>query len=110
MLYKSRRYREAAGEYAALLQQRPGEMVPLLGLASCYDRMGGTDQARPLMKQLEERFADQSTVLLECARFALAEKKPADAERLLRRAVELAPYDHEIHRELGVCLDQLGKA
>jgi Flp pilus assembly protein TadD len=109
MLFKSRRYREALIEYAALHQQRPGELVPLLGLASSYDRLGSTDEARPLMKQLEERFPDWSEALLECGRFALEEKRPADAERLLRHAVELAPNDHRVHRELGVCLDQLGR-
>ncbi len=109
ILFKSRRYREAVVEYATLHQQRPDELAPLLGLASSYDRLGAADEARPLMEQLEERFGDNSEALLECGRFALARRRPADAERLLRRAVELNPHDHEIHRELGVCLDQLGK-
>jgi Flp pilus assembly protein TadD len=112
VLFKSRRYRDALVEYAALHQQRPGEMMPLLGLASSYARLGEEryrDEARPLMQQLEERYPEQSEALLECGRFALEEKRLADAERLLRRALELAPNDHEVHRELGICLGRLGK-
>jgi Flp pilus assembly protein TadD len=109
LLFKSQRYREAIAQYATLLEQRPAEVGPLLGLAASYDRIGRNDDARPLMKQLEEKYPNHSEVLLECGRFALREKSPADAEPLLRRAVELAPNDHEIHRELGVCLGQLDK-
>jgi Flp pilus assembly protein TadD len=109
ILFKAQRYREAVIEYAALLGQKPGDMQPLLGLACSYDRLGNLDEARPLMKQLQEQYPDQSEVLLECGRFALHEKDPAAAEPLLRRALELAPHDHEVHRELGVCLARLGK-
>ena len=42
ILFKSQRYREALIEYAALHEQRPREMLPLLGLASSYDRLGET--------------------------------------------------------------------
>jgi Flp pilus assembly protein TadD len=109
MLFKSRRYREAAIEYAILLEQQPGTIVPLLGLASSYDRMGDLDKARPLMRQLEEQYPDDSAAVLECGRFALVEKRTADAERFLRRAAELTPNDNEVHRQLGMCLEQLGK-
>ena len=109
ILFKAQRYREAVPEYATLLQQRPGELLSLLGLASSYDRLGATDEARPLLAQLEERYPDNSEVLLLSGRFALREERPGDAERILRQALALAPDDHEIHRELGICLAQLGK-
>lgn len=109
ILFKSHSYREAGVEYAAVHEQRPDEMLPLLGLASTYARLGDGDHARPLLKQLRDRYPDNSEVLLECGRFALDEKRPADAEPLLRRAAELAPGDHEVQRELGVCLGQLDR-
>jgi tetratricopeptide (TPR) repeat protein len=109
MLFKSNRHREAIVEYGVLIQQRPDDLLPLLGLASCYERLGAAEQARPLMKQLEERFPDNSEVLLECGRFALNENHPDDAATMLQRAVELAPHDHEIHRELGICLGRLDR-
>jgi Flp pilus assembly protein TadD len=109
MLSKSRRYREAAVEYAVLVEQCPGTVIPLLGLASSYDRMGEIDKARPLMRQLEVQYPDHSGVALECGRFALVDKRPEDAERLLRRAAELSPSNNEVHRHLSMCLEQLGK-
>src|SRR5207244_3770988 len=57
----------------------------------------------------QERHADNSEALLVCGQFALGEQRPDDAERLLRRAVELAPNDHEVHYQLGVCLQQLDR-
>ena len=33
----------------------------------------------------------------------------ADGRRYLNRAVQLAPYDMEIHRDLSVCLYQIGR-
>jgi Flp pilus assembly protein TadD len=109
MLIKSRRYREAAIEYAALLEQQPGEVVSLLGLASSYDRLGETEKAGPLMQQLETQYPNHAGVLLECGRFAMSERRFEDAERLLRRGAELTPYDNEVHRQLGMCLEQRGK-
>lgn len=109
LLFKSRDYREAGAEYAALREQRPEEMAPLLGLASAYERLGDADHARPLLKQLEERYPGNSDVLLECGRFAMEEKRPADAEPLFRRAAAIAPADPDAHRELGVCLQQLDR-
>jgi predicted Zn-dependent protease len=109
LLFKSRQYREAGAEYATLREQRPDELAPSLGLASTYARMGDADNARPLFKQLRERYPDNSEVLLECGRFALDENRPSDAEPLLRRAAELAPGDPEIHREFGVCLGKLDR-
>jgi Flp pilus assembly protein TadD len=46
---------------------------------------------------------------LECGRFALGEKRWSDAERLLRRTVEVAPYDPEVYYQLGVCLQQMDR-
>src|SRR5262249_40886362 len=71
--------------------------------------LGDADNARPLLKRLQERYPDESEVLLECGRFALDENRPADAEPLLRRAADLAPGDPEIHREFGVCLGRLDR-
>jgi Flp pilus assembly protein TadD len=63
-----------------------------------------------LVRELQEKHADNADALLECARFALRQKRPADAEPLLRRALRLAPGDHEVHYELAGCLSQLGRA
>jgi len=109
ILFKSQRYREAIEEYQALLQQRPEELMPLLGLASSYDRLGDSGAAS-LMQQLRERFPDNSEALLECGRHFLGRGNPAEAEPIFRKAAEMAPFDHDVHREFAVCLEQLGKS
>jgi len=110
LLFRGQQLAEAAGLYGALWEFQPDDLTALLGLARCRIRMGRADEARPLMRELEDRFSGSSEALLECGRFALADGRPADAERLLRRAVELAPGDHEVHYQLGLCLERAGRA
>jgi tetratricopeptide (TPR) repeat protein len=107
LLFRSQKYEEAAAEYEELRRQQPEQVLYLLGLARCWERLDRTEAARPLIRRLEEQYPDNSEALLACGQFALGEHRPADAERLLRRAVALAPNDHEVHYQLGVCLQQL---
>lgn len=109
LLLRAQQFAESAELYEGLRRDRPDDLRPLLGLARCRDRMGRTEEARPLVREMEERFGGHSEALLECGRFALADGRVADAERLLRRAAELAPNDHEVHYQLGLCLEQAGK-
>lgn len=110
LLLRDQRLAEAAEEYEELLRRRPGELQPLIGLAQCRERLGQRDAARGLVRELEARFPDKAQALFECGRFALNDGRPADAEPLLRRAAQAAPYDDEIHYQLGLCLERLGKA
>jgi predicted Zn-dependent protease len=109
LLLKRLLFDEAAGHYEVLRRRQPGQLAPLLGLARCRDRIGRSEEARPLMRELEERYGDNSDALLECGKFALHDNRLIDAERLLRRALELAPYNRDIYLHLGTCLEQLGK-
>ena len=109
LLFRAQQFEEAAELYDELRHKRPDDLSPLLGLVRCRDRMGRTDEARLLVQELEERFSGKSEALLECGRFGLTDGRVSDAERLLRRAIELAPSDHEIHYQLGLCLERQGK-
>ncbi len=109
LLFRAQQFAEAADLYEDLRRSRPGDLLPLLGLARCLDRMGRRDEARPLIRELEEKFADNSEAMLECGRFALTDDRASDAERFLRRANQLAPNDHEVHYQLGLCLERVGK-
>lgn len=109
LLYRAQQFEEAADLYDELRRKRPDDLSPLLGLERCRDRMGRADEARALVQELEQQFPANSEALLECGRFALADDRVADAERLLRRAIELAPGDHEVHYQLGLCLERMGK-
>src|SRR5262249_24774407 len=99
----------AAGQYEELHRQEPAQAQHLLCLVRCWDRLGRPEDARPLIRQLQEQHPDNSEALLVCGQFALAEQRPADAEPLLRRALELAPNAHEVPYQLGVCLQQLAR-
>lgn len=110
LLYRAHQFPEAAVLYEDVRRKRPDELNPLLGLARCREQMGQSDDARALLREMEERFSGNSEALLACGRFALTDGRADDAERLLRRALELAPNDHEIHYQLGLCLERTGKS
>jgi tetratricopeptide (TPR) repeat protein len=108
LLRKDHQYDEAARHYRELRRRRPDDVWPLLGLVRCLLPLERFDEAGPLLGELE-RHADNSEAQLECGRFALSQKRPADAEPFLRRAAALAPNDADVHRELAVCLGQLNR-
>lgn len=110
LLFKTHQYEAAVPYYRELHERRPDDLAPLLGLAAALLKLERLDEVRPLMVELETKHANSSVALLECSRFAMQQKRPVDAERLLQRAVELAPHDHEIHLELATCLEQLGRS
>jgi predicted Zn-dependent protease len=109
LLFRTNQYEESVPYYRDLHRRHPSELEPLLNLASALVKLERLDEARPLLRELETQHGNNSQVVLECGRFALQESRPADAEPLLSRAVQLAPYDHEIQLELATCLEQLGR-
>ena len=109
LLFKAHQHEEAARHYRELHRRRPHDLAPLLGLAAALLTLERLDEAEPLLGELEKQHADNSEALLKCARFALRQQRPADAEPLLRRALVLAPRDHEVHFELAACLGQLNR-
>lgn len=109
LLYRAQQYSEAADHYAELHGRRPNELSPILGLIRCRERLGRFDDTRPLIELLDRDFSSNSDAMLECGRFAAAENRVVDAEMFLRKAVALAPNDHEIHYQLGLVLERSGK-
>lgn len=87
----------------------PDEPRAIAGLARSLLRVNKLDDFRQLIPDLE-RLRENSEALLYLGRFANLERRWADAEGYLSRAIQLAPRDVEIHRELGICLFQLGKS
>lgn len=109
LLVKDHQYEEAVEQYRELHRRQPTEERPLLGLVRTLLTLDRIEEAEPLLLRLEKEHGDRSESLLECGRFALRQSRPADAEPLLARAVVLAPNDHEVHYELAVSLNQLGR-
>jgi len=110
ILSRRQRYEEALEQFQVLRERRSDDLAALLGTVGCLERLGRIDEARPLARQLEEQHADKSEALLHAGRLAIREQHWPDAEDLLSRAARLSPYDFEIHKELAVCLYQLGRA
>lgn len=109
LLYRAQQYPEAAKHYSELHERRPNELSPILGLIRCRERVGQSEEARPLVQLLERDHPGNSDAMLECGRFALLESRFGDAEGLLRKAVALAPNDHEIHYQLALLFERTGK-
>jgi predicted Zn-dependent protease len=99
---------EAADIFAQARRLAPGNPAALLGYSRALIRLERTEEVRQLIPELEQR-GDDSEALLRCGEFALLEKRWADAEGYLGRALRLAPADHEVHKNLAVCLFQLGR-
>jgi Flp pilus assembly protein TadD len=99
---------EAAKVFTDAHRLAPNESRALAGLARVLLRNNRLDDFRALAPELEQR-NDDSQALLYLGRFAVLERRWADGERYLNRAVQLAPYDMEIHRDLSVCLYQMGR-
>src|SRR5262249_53203308 len=58
-------------------------------------------EAVDLMRSFESRFQDQPNRLVEIGFFYVQIDAPAEAVRVLERAVQLAPDDHRAHNSLG---------
>jgi tetratricopeptide (TPR) repeat protein len=99
---------EALDAFVEARRLAPENTVALLGYSRVLLRLGRTDDLRQLLPELERR-GDNSEALMRCGEFAILEKRWADAEGYLTRALALAPNDHEIHKHLAVSLFQLGK-
>ena len=110
LLYRAHTVRGGGHLYEELRRTGPTTWACSSAWPGAGTGWAGRPEARSLMRELEDRFPDHSEALLECGRAALADGRVEDAERLLRRAVELAPGDHEVHYQLGLCLERVGKA
>jgi tetratricopeptide (TPR) repeat protein len=110
LLSRNRRYDEAVEHFRQLHRRDPADLVPLLGLVRVLLPLDLLDEAAPLVRRLEEDHPKSTDALLECGRFAMRQKRFADAEAFLSRALRQAPNDYEVHLEMAVCLEQLDRA
>jgi len=110
LLSRNRRYEEAVEHFRELHRRDPADLVSLLGLVRVLLPLDMLDEAGPLVRRLEEEHLNSTDAMLECGRFAMRQKRFADAERFLSRALRQAPNDYEVHLEMAVCLEQLDRA
>lgn len=105
-LYRLGRPWDALLEYDRLCSLRGSDADALLGLARCRSRLGEVDKTKWLLDELLERHPDHWEALLDRGRAALHAGQPAEAEKWLRRAADLAPgCEMGPLRSLGQCLE-----
>lgn len=92
------------------LRLRLGDVTPVLaGIARCRRCLDQPDAARALLEQLLAKEPDNALLCAERGRLALEYEPAADAEKWLRRAASLMPFEKDINYSLYQCLERLGK-
>lgn len=102
-------FAEAAEHFALLRRHLPDNVAVLLGLARCRRGLGQLEQARRLLAEVSTAAAAEPLVLREKGLLALAEGRPAEAERWLRSPAALAVDDREGRYALYQCLARTGR-
>lgn len=106
-----------AAEAVGLLQARagahPDSVALLFALAAAQDRAGRPADALATVRRVLARQPDHAGALNHLG-YSLVERggkeQLAEAERLLRRAVQLRPDDGAVADSYGLCLSRLGRA
>jgi tetratricopeptide (TPR) repeat protein len=95
-LLHARRAGDAAPHFETLYERQPGEPAVLLGLARCRHEQARSDEAcRLLDALLEARPRDGSALGLR-GKIEFDAGHYTEAERWLRRAVAVVPYEYEV--------------
>jgi tetratricopeptide (TPR) repeat protein len=100
---------EAAPHLEFLQDRYPNDTEVRLWLAENRRNLGRPDEARDILEELLAKEPTHVAALLERGQVALDLRQPEEAERLLRRALELAPRDPTVNKALGDCLQLAGR-
>lgn len=92
-----------------LRQREPFDNQVRFVLASVYRSLGRLEEARKILDEMLASNPDQFAILSERGKLSIDMENPREAERFLRRAVELAPNDPGIRLSLSRCLRLAGK-
>jgi tetratricopeptide (TPR) repeat protein len=97
---------EAIDHYQTSLRLRPADPAALLGLARAFCDDADLAGARQQLDELLASRPDHPDGLVERARLALRQGKPAEAEPLLERATRAAPWHRDAQQfYLGVLME-----
>lgn len=103
------RYEEAIEQYEAVLELIPDDEYAEECIAGCLLRMGSLDEARSAFEAILARDPDHLESVLGIASVGLVQKKRRLAEEYLGRALELAPDNPDVHFNVALMHDELGK-
>lgn len=109
LLLEMNQYAKAEGHFQALSELRPGDPTARLGIARCVVARGDVDQARRVLDELLDAYPDSVRALIERGKLATDGEDLTQAERRLRRAVELAAGEPTALYALAQCLRRQGR-
>jgi tetratricopeptide (TPR) repeat protein len=92
-----------------LREQQPDNPAILKDLARCKHLLNKPDEARQLLDLVLVASPTDAAALSERGRLAFEQGRLDEAERWLRKALTLTPYDKETTYALQQCLEQHGK-
>jgi Tfp pilus assembly protein PilF len=101
---------EKALEQYQYLRPRLGDTPQILcGMAGCLTALNQPEEARRLLEEVLAKEPHNALALAERGRLAMEFESPAEAEKLLRRALAESPTEHDVLYNLFQCLLRLGK-
>ena len=100
---------EALGQFESLRQKQGDTAAVLKGMAYCYRTLNQPEEARRLLEAVLVQDPQDWRALAERGRLALDVESPLEAEKWLRHAAALAPYECDVSYSLAQCLKRLGK-
>ena len=102
-------YEQAIRFYRRSMQITPDQVIMLLNLAHCQEKIGALDDALASYQRSLQLEPAQPDALLNYGHALEKRGRLSDAIGAYRRAVELKPQDHGITGDLAVALTRAGK-
>lgn len=99
----------AIAEYEQLLAIKPTSGSACHYLGWCHNKLGRTDLAEPLFRKAIRLEPDNMSAYLDLAELCFKAKRLADAEKVCRDGLAVAPNHARLHGNLGLLLIQTGR-
>jgi tetratricopeptide (TPR) repeat protein len=100
---------EAAAHLDRVLRDKPDDPELLTSMARCQGKLGRLAAAQQTLDRVLVRHPSYGLALRTYGELALWRKRPAEAEKWLRRAVGALPHDYETHFALTQALQRAGQ-
>jgi Flp pilus assembly protein TadD len=94
-LTETAHWNEAAGYWEALQRRHPADTDVRVNLARCWGHLGQAQQAKQELLAVLQEHPDHVLALSSLGSLLLQEQQPEEAEKWLRRAVQVSPQDYQ---------------
>jgi len=101
---KERNFREAVAEFRACLARDPGNDLARMAIAVALHTVANDDEALPYIEEHVKRYPDDARGLALLGQIYRLSGRNEPAEKILRRAVALAPANADARLDLGIVL------